>query len=129
MTSYRHELRVRYGEVDMQRHAFNAHYLTYVDDACDAWFRSTLGDDYHRSGMVDVVLKRADLTWHGSATFGDVLAIDVGVRQWGRTSFDVDFEGSVDERPVFTAVVTYVSVTPGSTEPTPVPEAVRSALS
>ena len=127
--TYRHELRVRYGEVDMQRHAFNAHYLTYVDDACDAWFRSALGDDYHSSGMVDMVLKRADLTWHGSAGFGDVLAIDVGARRWGRTSFDLGFEGSVHEQPVFTAVVTYVAVAPGTTTPTPVPEAVRSALS
>ena len=127
--TYRHELRVRYGEVDMQRHAFNAHYLTYVDDACDAWFRSALGDDYHSSGMVDMVLKRADLTWHGSAGFGDVLAIDVGARRWGRTSFDLGFEGSVHEQPVFTAVVTYVAVAPGTTTPTPVPKAVRSALS
>ena len=29
---YRHEIRIRYGEVDMQRHVFNAHYLAYVDD-------------------------------------------------------------------------------------------------
>jgi acyl-CoA thioesterase FadM len=55
--------------------------------------------------------------------------VDVGARRWGTTSFDVGFEGSVGERPVFTAVVTYVAVTPGTTEPTPVPGAVRSALS
>ena len=129
MSLYRHEIRIRYGEVDMQRHAFNAHYLTYVDEACDGWFRAVLGDDYHSSGAVDMVLKRADLTWHGRAGFGDVLAIDVGARRWGRTSFDIGFEGSVDEQPVFTAVVTYVAVSPGTIEPTPVPEAVRSALS
>jgi len=129
VNAHRHELRIRYGEVDMQRHAFNAHYLTYVDEACDGWFRAVLGEDYHTSGAVDVVLKRADLTWHGSARFGDVLAIDVGARRWGRTSFDIGFEGSVGNQPVFTAVVTYVAVNPGTTEPTPVPEAVRSALS
>jgi acyl-CoA thioester hydrolase len=129
VTTHRHEIRVRYAEVDMQRVVFNAHYLTYVDEAGDAWFRRALGDDYYSSGSLDIVLKRADVTWHGSAGFGDVLAIDVGARRWGRTSFDVGFEGSVGERPVFTAVVTYVSVTPGTTEPTPVPEAVRSALS
>lgn len=126
---FRHEIRVRYGEVDMQRHVFNAHYLAYVDDACDAWLRAALGDDYLGSGALDVVLKRADITWHGAAGHGDVLAIDVAVRRWGRTSFDVGFEGSVGERPVFSAVVTYVSVAPGTTEPTPVPEALRSALS
>ena len=105
-TPYRHELRVRYGEVDMQRHVFNAHYLAYVDDAFDTWLRSTLGRDYEST--FDMVLKRAEVTWHGGASIG--------------------YAGSVGEQPVFTAVVTYVSVAPGTTEPAPVPEAVRSAL-
>ena len=128
MSVFRHEIRVRYAEVDMQRHVFNAHYLTYVDEAFDAWLRAGLGD-YHSSGALDMVLKRADVTWHGNAGFGDALAVDVAPRRWGTTSFDVGFEGSVGERPVFTAVVTYVAVTPGTISPTPVPEAVRSALS
>ena len=111
----------------MQRHVFNAHYLAYVDDAADAWFRSALGDSY--TDQLDMVLKRAELTWHGSATFGDVLAIDVATRRWGNTSFDVGFAGSVGERPVFEAVITYISVAPGTVDPAPVPEAVRVALS
>ena len=37
---HRHEVRIRYGEVDMQRVVFNAHYLAYCDDAADIWFRS-----------------------------------------------------------------------------------------
>jgi acyl-CoA thioester hydrolase len=125
-TPFRHELRVRYGEVDMQGHVFNAHYLAFVDDAVDCWLRSALGDDY-LDGF-DMVLKKAELTWHGGASFGDVLAVDVAARRWGTTSFDIGFEGSVGEQPVFTAVVTYISVAPGTTAPAPVPEAVRSAL-
>jgi acyl-CoA thioester hydrolase len=128
VSAFRHEIRVRYAEVDMQRHVFNAHYLTYVDEAFDGWLRAALGD-YHSTGVLDMVLKRADITWHGNAGFGDVLAVDVAARRWGTTSFDVGFEGSVGERPVFTAVVTYVAVSPGTISPTPVPDAVRSALS
>jgi acyl-CoA thioester hydrolase len=123
---FRHQLRVRYGEVDMQRHVFNAHYLTYVDDAADAWYRATLGDGY--TGVLDMVVKRVEITWSGSATFGDVLAIDVSARRWGNTSFDVGFQGSVGERPVFEAIVTYIAVAPGTTRPTPVPERARRAL-
>ncbi|HEX8805275.1 MAG TPA: thioesterase family protein [Acidimicrobiales bacterium] len=123
---YRHEIRVRYGEVDMQRHVFNAHYLAYMDDACDTWFRLALGH-YEDHGF-DMVVKRAELTWAGGATFGDVLAIDVSVARWGRTSFDVGFAGSVGERPVFEGTLTYVSVTPGTMAPVPVPESVRAAL-
>jgi acyl-CoA thioester hydrolase len=126
---YRHELRVRYAEVDMQRHVFNAHYLTYVDETFDAWCRAALGDDYYSSGLIDMVLKRADMTWHGGAAFGEVLAVDASARRWGTTSFDLGFEGAVGERAVFSALVTYVSVSPGTTRPAPVPDAVRSALS
>ena len=124
--SFRHEIRVRYGEVDMQRHVFNAHYLTYVDDACDAWFRDAIGTDYGKE--FDVVLKRLDITWDGGAGWGDVLAVDVAAQRWGNTSFDIGFEGSVDDEPVFHAVVTYVSVAQGTTEPVPVPDFVRAAL-
>ena len=123
---FRHTLRVRYAEVDMQGHVFNAHYLTYVDDACGAWMRDRLGD-YQAAGF-DMVLKSATLTWHRGAAFDDVLAIDVTVRRWGKTSFDVGFDGSVDEHPVFTAVVTYISVTPGTVTPTAPSPAVRAAL-
>jgi acyl-CoA thioester hydrolase len=123
---FRHELRIRYGEVDVQGHVFNAHYLAYVDDAFDQWCRAALGEGY--LDQLDLVVKKAELTWSGGAGFGDRLAIDVAVRRWGRTSFDVGFAGSVGERPIFEAVLTYISVTPGTLDPTPVPEPVRAAL-
>ena len=37
--AYRHALRVRYGECDMQQVVFNANYLAYIDDAIDTWMR------------------------------------------------------------------------------------------
>lgn len=123
---FRHEVRIRYGEVDMQGHVFNGNYLTYVDDALDHWFLARLGEGYLE--QVDLVVKKAELTWAGGAGYGDRLAIDVAVRRWGNTSFDVGYAGSVGERPIFDAVLTYVSVTPGTLEPTPVPESVRAAL-
>jgi len=125
---FRHELRVRYAEVDVQGHAFNAHYLTYVDEAMDAWMRATIGEDYYSGGAVDMVLKRADLTWHAGARFGEILAIDVEATRWGTTSFDITYRGAVGERPVFEAVVTYISIEPGTLTPTPVPTHVRTTL-
>ena len=124
--SYRHEMRVRYSEVDMQRHVFNAHYMTYIDDACDAWFRDAIGSSYGKE--FDVVLKRLEITWDGAATWGDLLTIDVEVQRWGNTSFDIGFDGVVDDVPVFRAAVTYVSVAFGTTEPVRVPDFVRTAL-
>jgi acyl-CoA thioester hydrolase len=125
VSPYRHEIRIRYGEVDMQRVVFNANYLAYCDDAADTWFRALgMGDG---DGTWDVMVKRADITWHGGATNGETLAIDLRVARWGTSSFDVELDGHVGDRPVFTAVITYVAVQMGTTVPVPVPDAFRAA--
>jgi acyl-CoA thioester hydrolase len=125
LMTYRHEVRVRYGEVDLQGVVFNAHYLAFCDDAADVWLRtfpSGIG-----TGTWDIMLKRAEITWHGPAGLHDVIAIDVGIRRFGNSSFDVGFEGSVDGRAVFSATTTYVAVAEGTTQAMRVPEEFRTA--
>ncbi|MFP5328484.1 MAG: acyl-CoA thioesterase [Acidimicrobiia bacterium] len=123
---FRHSIAVRYGEVDMQKVVFNAHYLAYCDDAVETWFRGlslSLADhDY------DFMLKKAVVEWSGSAGVGDVLDIDVHVERWGNTSFDVAFAGSVRGERVFDCVITYVGVRAGTKETTTPPPAFREAL-
>lgn len=119
---------MRYQEVDLQNVVFNAHYLGYCDIAMATWASSALGwtgtdDD------VDWMLVKVVVEWQGSATYGDVLDVDCGVARWGRTSFDVDFRGTVGERPVFTARITYVCVAPsGPKGAVPVPDLLRERL-
>jgi acyl-CoA thioester hydrolase len=125
--SYVHHVRVRYGEVDMQKVVFNAHYLAYCDDAADLWFRS-LGAALE-AGEWDIMVKKATITWTGGARVHDDLVIEVAVRRWGTTSFDVGFDGSVDGVPVFSADLTYVAVLTGTTDPVRVPDAFRAAAS
>jgi acyl-CoA thioester hydrolase len=122
---YVHHVRVRYGEVDMQRVVFNAHYLAYCDDAADLWFRSLEGGI--EMGTWDVMVKKATITWEGGAGVHDDLAIALSVSRWGNTSFDVRFEGTVDGRPVFEADITYVAVLTGTTDTVPVPDDFRAA--
>jgi YbgC/YbaW family acyl-CoA thioester hydrolase len=123
----RHSIRVRYSEIDGQRVVFNAHYLAYCDDAVDTWLRA-LDTDFERFGW-DIMLKRAVIEWQGSAGIGDTIDIDLGVTRWGTTSLDVGFTGTVGERPVFTATITYVGVAYGTKTPTPPPDEVRTLLS
>ena len=127
MAPYTHHIRVRYGECDMQRVVFNAHYLAYCDDAADYWFRM-LGVELE-AGKWDVMVKKASITWDGAARVHDDLAIGVYVSRWGNTSFDVRFDGTVEGAAVFTADITYVAVATGSTDTVPVPEAFRAAAS
>lgn len=125
--TYSHDIEVRYGEVDLQGVVFNAHYLAYVDHCIDRWFRSLglLG-----SGLGwDMMVKKASVEWFGPAGLGDVLTLVPRVSRWGNTSFDVTVDGSVGDRRVFEAVVLYVGVKMGTTEPMPPPARVRDALS
>ncbi len=123
---YRHQIRVRYGDCDMQKVVFNANYLAYIDDAVDTWFRLVFGE-IEEAGF-DFMLKKATIEWHGPARFGDLLDLDAAVARWGRTSFHVAVGGRVDERPVFDASLVYVSTLPGAPRPVPVPDVVRRGL-
>jgi acyl-CoA thioester hydrolase len=127
VASYTHHIPIRYGEVDMQGVVFNAHYMAYIDDACDTWLRQQLGR-FEDFGWEPMVVK-AVIEWQGGAGMGDALDISLGVSRWGNTSFDVGFTGVVGERPVFTATITYVGVSRGDHTPIPMPDNVRAALS
>ena len=120
-----HRVRARYGEIDMQRVVFNAHYLAYCDDAADVWFRQIgagLEDDWW-----DVMVKKATITWSGATRVHEELAIALEVSRWGTSSFDVRFTGTVDGAPVFEADLTYVAVRTGTTETVRVPDDFRAA--
>ncbi|HEX9260071.1 MAG TPA: acyl-CoA thioesterase [Acidimicrobiales bacterium] len=123
---YLHQVRIRYGECDMQHVVFNANYLAYIDDAVDTWFRSVLGP-IEDAGF-DFMVKKCTIEWPSAGRFGETLVLAPRVSRWGNTSFDVEVVGTAGERPVFTAVLLYVSTTPGEAVPTPVPALVRTAL-
>ncbi len=130
---YRHTLRVRYSECDMQGVVFNAHYLAYCDDAITAWMAATIPDAVPYFGSAeatfDYMLKKAEVTWTAPFTFGDVADLDCSIERWGTTSFDMCVRGSVDGAEKFVATLVQVSVTPGTHTPAPVPEHVKAALS
>jgi acyl-CoA thioester hydrolase len=123
---YVHHIRVRYGEVDMQRVVFNSHYLAYCDDAVETWLQH-LGLDVFDHGW-DFMLKKAVVEWDGAATVHDVISITVGVSRWGTTSFDVGFRGAVGDRPVFSVTITYVGVKAGTTETMAAPAEIRARM-
>ena len=125
--AYTQTIRVRYGEVDRQGVVFNAHYLAYLDDVSDSWLR-TLDADFESTGW-ELMLRRADLTWHGPAGVHDELVVTAEVARWGTTSFDMAFDVRVEDRVVLTATVYYVGVSVGDHEPMVPPQAIRAHLS
>lgn len=134
--SYSQEIRVRYGDCDMQRVVFNPNYFVYCDDVMDCWTRLALADELSAAGTTtdlhaigfDFMLKKVEMTWFSPARYGDTISARAEVSRWGSTSFDVSIDGTVEDRPVFEAVITYVSIDPVSQRPAAIPDFVRSAF-
>ena len=122
--SYRVRIRIRYNECDVQGVVFNANYLIYVDETLERWFSDVLGPN-----TVDMMVKKATVEWHSSATHGEVLELVPTVSRWGNTSYDLTVTGSVGDRRVFTATMVYINVIPGTKTPAPVPDHVKAVLS
>ena len=124
-----HRVRPRYAEVDAQGVVFNAHWLTYFDEACTRWF-DMMGfnpaEAFFRD--FDVMLVKAVLEWQGPAGFDDLVDIAVETARLGSASFDVRYTATVGSRPVCAGTVTYVSVKPGTHDSVPIPDGLRDRL-
>jgi acyl-CoA thioester hydrolase len=129
VSAFVHRLRPRYAEVDQQGVVFNAHWLTYFDDACTRFFES-LGWEPKEAffGEFDLMIVKAVLEWEGPAGFDEVVDIEVAPTRLGTKSLDLRYRASVDGRGACTGVITYVSVKPSTHESTPIPDAVRARL-
>jgi acyl-CoA thioester hydrolase len=126
MPGFSHSIRVRYGECDMQGVVFNPNYLVYIDDAIEQWFEHAIGRDWQEK--FDGMVKKMTVEWFSPATNSEVIDFALSVTRWGNSSFDITVEASVGERAILTAVLVYVSVTPGGKAPCTVPDTVRAAL-
>ena len=127
--SFVHHVRPRYAEVDAQGVVFNAHWLTYFDEASTRFFES-LGFEPATAFFrdFDVMVVKAVVEWQGPAGFDDHVTIAVAPGRVGTKSFDLVYTATVDGRPVCTGTITYVSVTPGTHESADIPSAQRVAL-
>ena len=124
--AYRHRIAVRWSEVDQQGVVFNAHYLAYIDDALENWIRPLFGARTEFDW--EMMLKTCIIEWQGSLTTGDVLELGLAVTRWGRTSWDLGVVGSCQGRPVFSALILYVSVSGRTNAPMETPASVREFM-
>ena len=115
----------------MQGVVFNAHWLTFFDEASTRWFE-WLGFDpketFTDGGAFDVMVVKAVLEWQGPAGFDADVAIAVAPVRIGDASFDVRFSATADGAPACVGTITYVSVVPGSKRSVPIPDVLRTKL-
>ncbi|MGH9002383.1 MAG: acyl-CoA thioesterase [Acidimicrobiia bacterium] len=129
MGGFVHTRRPVYADVDQQGVVFHGHWLAYFDDAMTR-FVDWLGYPPRATfaGVFDVMVVKATLDWTGPAGFDDEVDIAVDPVRLGTASFDLRYTASVAGNRVCTGLVTYVSVTPGSPDATPIPDDIRAKL-
>lgn len=91
---FRHRLRVRWAEADMQGVVFNGHYMTYFDVAVTEYWRGVArGDPQALREIFDrLYVVRTTIEFHSPARFDDEIDVAVRCTKLGNSSMRVLFE-------------------------------------
>ena len=129
--NYKSEMRVRFGETDLQGVVFNANYLLYVDTAQMDYLR-TIGVPYFDmlERGYDIVIVDASLQFLAPARFDEVLEVYARIYEIGNSSIKMDYEiyEAQSGRFVARAQTAYVIIDKDSQKPVRVPSYIRRAV-
>ena len=90
---FRHRLRVRWSECDLQGVVFYPQYLAYLDHTVTELWREAIGPytEMIPAHGVDMVVAEAGMRYRGSARFDDELEISATITRLGDTSITTAF--------------------------------------
>jgi acyl-CoA thioester hydrolase len=129
---FRHRLRVRWSECDLQGVVFYPNYLAYLDHTMTELWREAIGPytEMIPDHGVDMVVAEAAMRYRGSARFDDELEIWATLTRLGDTSITTAFriERMADSALMTEAELRHVFVDPDSFAKAAMPERVRAAL-
>ncbi|MBB4663874.1 acyl-CoA thioesterase [Conexibacter arvalis] len=129
MAEFVHTLRVRYAECDMQGHAFNAQYFTWLDIAHTELWRATVGpyQELVAAGF-EIVVAEASARFRSPARFDDEIDIAVAVEALSRSSMTTGHTIRRGGDLLAECSLRHVCVDARELRKTPWPDAVRSAF-
>ena len=121
-----HHERVRYRDLDAFGHVNNAVYLTYLEEARNA-FLAHLG---LVRGVADIrmILARTEIDFRSPLSLGEEVEIGVRPGRLGNKSFDLEYELRAGDRVVAAAKVVLVTYDYERSAPIPVPEEWRERM-
>jgi len=129
---FSHRLEVRFRDCDAFGHTNNAVYLTFLEQARFAHWRSLwgFGDPQTPPEMPGIILARAEADYKRPSRYGDMLEVRLKVTELGRTSFRYEYE-IVNEQgeTVLTAKTVQVMYDYTANRPVPIPDSIRALLS
>jgi acyl-CoA thioester hydrolase len=127
---FSHTLRVRWAEVDKQDIVFNGHYLTYFDVGVTEYYRA-IGKPYPDAILAegsDLYAKKAEIEYHASAQYDDIIDVCVRVSRIGRSSFEFAIELFRENELLVSGSLIYVNANPQTRKSVPLPDTLTSAF-
>ena len=131
MAHFTHRLDVRFRDCDPMGHVNNAVYLTYLEQARFAHWRSLwgFGTPQLPPGRPGVILARVECDYRRPASYGETLEVRLTIAELGRTSFRYEYEIVNEQRDtVLTAKTVQVMYDYTANRPVPIPDAIRTLL-
>jgi acyl-CoA thioester hydrolase len=129
---FRHRLRVRWSECDLQGVVFYPQYLAYLDHTVTELWREAVGPytDMIPDHGVDMVVAEAGMRYRDSARFDDELEISARVTRLGSTSVTTAFtiERVGDGALLTEGELRHVFVDPAAFDKRKMPDRVRAGL-
>jgi acyl-CoA thioester hydrolase len=129
---FRHRLRVRWSECDLQGVVFYPQYLAYLDHTVTELWRAAVGPYTEMIPMygVDMVVAEAGMRYRGSARFDDELEISATITRLGDTSITTEFriERLADGALLTEGELRHVFVDPEDLNKRDMPDRVRAGL-
>ncbi len=129
---FRHRLRVRWSECDLQGVVFYPHYLAYLDHTVTELWREAVGPytEMIPEHGVDMVVAEARMRYRDSARFDDELDISATVTRLGETSITTEFriERAADGALLTEGELRHVFVDPEDFAKREMPDRVRAGL-
>jgi acyl-CoA thioester hydrolase len=128
-TEFRHQLRVRYAECDMQGVVFFANYAAFLDIAITELWRERVGpwDAWVEAGA-DMVVAELQVRYRAPALFDDVIDIVIHPQRLGDTSLTCDWRVEREGAVLVEGMVRHVCIDPATKRKRSLPDDLRSAL-
>ncbi|MEO5894857.1 MAG: thioesterase family protein [Vicinamibacterales bacterium] len=122
---FSHQLEVRFRDCDAMGHVNNAVYLTYLEEARFAHWKTLAG----RTRAPGVILARVEVDYRKPATYGDILEIQIRLERFGNTSLIYTYviQDQHGDR-IAEARSVLVSYDYATGKPVPVPDDVRTKI-
>jgi len=129
MAAFRHTLRVRYQECDLQGVVYFARYPEYYDLTLTELFREAMGS---YQAMVDagsdMVVAEQRIRYLAPARFDELVDVDLEVVRLGETSMSSTYRITREDHLLAEGDMRHVFIDPATKAKKPIPGAVRAAL-